>query len=136
MKKIVSVFFTLAIIMFFTGFVSAQQKAKTDITSVKQTGEMVRFTMTSSRPFIFADNRYILYVGGKEFTRSEQTEQDEKGILTFLIPAGEFNALKDGESMYLSYGEANAEEQDMETYTKQSLKCWSLGKFSSSLLTR
>jgi len=137
MKKIAVIFFSLAALLFVaTGQTQAQEKAITEITTVKQKGETILVTLTSSKPFIFANNRYALYIGEREFTKYDQKKENDKGILTFVIPADEYNIFRDGDNIYLSYGTINVAETDMEAYAKQSRRCWSLGKFSSSMLTK
>jgi hypothetical protein len=133
MKKIFVLFFSLVIVAFFSGNAVAQEKAKTEITTVKQKGTTVRVSLASSKPFIFGSNRYILYIGNKSFMLNEQSHKNGKGYMTFLIPADEFKTLGEGANMYLSYGPVNVEEQDMEQLAK-GRRCWSIGKFSKSLL--
>src|ERR1039457_5440086 len=133
MKKITALFFTLAIMLFFTGNTVAQEKAKTEITTVKQKGETVHFTLTSSKPFIFGNNRYVLYIGEKEFFRLEQSKKNGKGYMTFYIPIQDFNNLREGDGIYLSYGTVDTGDENLEEVAK-GCRCWSLGKFSKSLL--
>src|SRR5579871_2710315 len=105
MKKIFALFFSLLIAAFFLGNAIAQEKPKTEVTSVKQKGTTVRFSLTSSKSFIFGSNRYILYIGNKAFMLNEQSHKNGKGYMTFLIPVDEFKQLGDGANMYLSYGQ-------------------------------
>ena len=60
MKRIFTLIITAVLIMLSNSNLSAQEKAKTEITSVKQKDQTIRFTLTSSKPQIFADNRYVL----------------------------------------------------------------------------
>ncbi|MFI5195795.1 MAG: hypothetical protein ACHQD8_01780 [Chitinophagales bacterium] len=136
MRKIIIIFFSMAIMLFFSGYAIAQEKPKTETTSVKQKDETVRFSLTSSKPFIFGSNRYVLYIGNKEFTRNEQSHKNGKGYMTFLIPADDFNSLQEGAGIYLTYGQVNVEEADMNEMSKNSRRCWSLGQFSKNLLTK
>jgi hypothetical protein len=114
----------------------AQEKAVTKVSVVQQKGETVRFSLTSSQPFIFASNRYMLYIGDKEFALNEQSVEHEKGLMTFLIPAADFKALRDGASIYLTYGQVDVTLTNMEEMANTTRRCWSLGKFSKDLLTR
>src|ERR1700733_9363517 len=108
MRKIATLIFILFATCFFTGNVIAQEKATTEIVSVKQEGETVRLALQSSKPFIFGNNRYVLYVGTKEFfAHGEQSKENGKGQMTFVIPAQDFNNLKEGDGMYLSYGKVD-----------------------------
>ena len=122
-----------------TGNVMAQNKARTKIASVRQKGDVVLFTLNSSKPFIFGSNRYYLRIGDKAFTRNEQSHANGKGRITFFIPKGDFNKLQDASNIYLTYG--NVAEDDagsLEELSKDEefLKCWSLGKFTKTLLKK
>ncbi len=136
MRKIV-----LMLIVFITTFgyvnnINAQGKATISITSVKQKGETVRYTITSSRPFIFGNNRYVLYIGSKNFYTYEQAKKNGKGILSFLIPVKDFKELAQGAETYVTYGHVNVETTDMTELSEYSKKCWSLGKFDKALLKK
>ena len=136
MRKIIITFFSIVIMLFFSGYVIAQDKPTTQISTVKQKGEIIRVSLTSSKPFIFGSNRYILYIGNKAFTRNEQSHKNGKGSMTFLIPADDFDRLPEGANIYITYGQVNVEEDDMVEMSKTSQRCWSLGKFSKNLLTK
>jgi hypothetical protein len=136
MKKIFVLIISM-VMVFFAGKTNAQEKSIIKIASIKQAGEMVDFTLTSSKPFIFGGNRYMLFVGDKDFTRYEQSHHDGRGTITFFIPKEDFNNLKEGAAIYLSYGRVSkAGAQNMEETSKQSRRCWSLGKFSQKLQTK
>ncbi len=112
----------------------AQVKPTDKVANIKEKGSNVLFTISSSRPFIFGNNRYVLYIGKKDFSQYEQSKKNGKGLITFYIPSTEFKSLKDGVEMYLNYGAIDVEEQDMDALAKQSRKCWSLGKLNKSIL--
>lgn len=133
MKKISVLIFSVLVALCFSANVMAQAKPQTQITTVHQQDETVRFSLSSTKPFIFGDNRYVLYIGHNEFFAHEQSKQDGKGYMTFLIPADEYSRLKEGAAIYLTYGKVNVDEQDMTNLAKTS-RCWPLGKFSKSLL--
>jgi hypothetical protein len=135
MKKILFLSCTLIITLFVAGDVSAQAKSKVEISSVKQKAETVRFMLSSSKPFMVGDNRYILHIGDKEFSRYEQSKNNGKGYITFLMYTDDFDKLENDKKVYLTYGSVS-EEADMEKLSKQSARCWSLGKFSKGLLTK
>jgi hypothetical protein len=135
MKKIILLSFALIITFFVSGNVNAQEKAQTKISSVTQKGETVRYSLTSSKPFIVGNNRYILRIGDKDFFRYEQSDNKGSGSITFLIPENDFNALAEGNSVYLTYGKAS-EDADMEGLAKKSPRCWLIGKFSKDILTK
>jgi hypothetical protein len=137
MKKIIVLFLSVLFLLPFTGRVLAQEKPKTKITTVKHKGENMLFTLTSSKPFIFGSNKYYLHVGDKSFTRNEQSKSNGRGRMTFIIPTNEFNTLKDGEAIYLTYGRPSNDDMSLEEMSKDNnTRCWSLGKFSRSLLTK
>jgi hypothetical protein len=136
MRNIIVMFFSLVILMPFSGNALAQEKAKTKIAHVKQKGEDVLFTLSSSKPFIFGSNKYYLHIGDKEFTRNEQTKKNGMGYMTFIIPQVDFNSLPEGGSIYLTYGRVSQDEAMEELSKENYVQCWSLGKFSQALLTR
>ena len=136
MKKITALFFSLAMLVSFTGSAIAQEKARTKIAHVRQKEQLVLFTLTSSKPFIFGSNKYYLYIGDHEFTRNEQSKSNGKGRMTFLIPTDDFNKLTDGASIYLTYGRLTSDGgMSMAEMSRENfVQCWSLGKFSKTML--
>jgi len=136
MKPANTLFLVLAFLSFFSFPTSAQTKAVTKIAQVKEKGNTVYFTLTSSRPFIFGNNRYILYLGNKEFYRNEQSKKNGRGVLTFFIPAKDFSAVKEGSKMYLSYGSMEVDNENAEEEARSNHRQWPLGVFSKSLLTK
>lgn len=150
MKHIIALFFSLVVLLpasYKTQAqekhkskvvdVIAQEKAKTNIVNVKEKDQLIRFMITSSKPFIFANNRYILHIGNKEIYRNEQYAANGKGFMTFLIPEDDFNALQEGADIYLTYGKVSRDGMDMDAMNKADyVPFWSLGKFSKTLLTK
>jgi hypothetical protein len=137
MKKLFILFFGLVIVFLHAGKAVAQSKATVEIGTVKETGKNVNFTLTSSKQFIVGNNVYVLHIDDKVFWLYEQTENNEKGILIFHIPAEDFNNLKEGSAIYLTYGNKSMEEGEMKEMCKQEyFPCWSLGQFSKNLLTK
>jgi hypothetical protein len=136
MKKFAALLWCFVITCFCCLSATAQQKAITRIAGVKEEGSDMLFTLTSSKPFIYGNNRYTLYIGNKDFARSEQSKKNGKGVIIFYIPSSEFKMLKEGAGMYLSYGSADPEDEDMEALAKNSRRCWALGAFSKSLLKK
>jgi hypothetical protein len=132
-----TLFCSLLLLLSFSVNVFAQQKIEKNIASVKSNGEFVDFNLSSPRPFIFGNNRYILHIGNADFYRNKQTiNPDRTGSMTFLIPISDFNALKDGAAIYLTYGQPTTDNNDLEELSKGALPCWSLGKFDKSLLNK
>ena len=137
MKNISTLFFGLAILLSLSGNVFAQQKMAKSIATVKEDGEFIDFNLSSPKPFIFGNNRYILHIGSADFYRNKQTiNSDRTGSMTFFIPAGDFNALKEGAAIYLTYGQPSTDNNDLEELSKADAPCWSLGKFSKTLLSK
>lgn len=113
----------------------AQQLVTTEISSVQMNGKNVDFTIVSSRPFIFAGNRYVLHAGSKEFFRYQQSKDNGKGVITFFVPVDDFNNLREGAGMYLTYGDGPDNEAVLEARSKTNpVRCASLGKFTKQLL--
>jgi hypothetical protein len=136
MKKFAA-FLLLFIVMGFTSYrLPAQTKAVTKIAQVKEKAGTVYFTLNSSKPFIFGNNRYILHMGGKEFFRNQQSKKNGKGVLTFMIPAKEYEEIQEGVKMYLSYGNMDVDGEDVDAHAEASSRQWPLGSFTKSLLTR
>lgn len=137
MKNIITLAFSLFVLLPLSGKIFAQEKARTKIAHVKQKDETILFTLSSSRPFIFGNNRYILHIGNNDFFRNKQSKNNGKGIMTFMIPATDFNALQEGTAIYLTYGQPTTDNSELEELSKNSdTPCWSLGKFSKTLLTK
>ncbi len=134
MHKRVVLFLSFLLFLFTPGFSAASEKAIVKIASVRQKGEEIHFALSSSKPFIFGSNPYVLYIGSKEFTRLEQTNEEDKRTISFVISKAEYRTLKEGAKMYLSYG--RVEDMDIEKHSRQSLKCWKLGTFSRKLLKK
>jgi len=122
--------------IFRTQIAAAQVKARSEISGARQRDGDIALTITCPKPFINGNNRYILYTGHKEFGRYEISRKDGKGVITFLIPKDEFNHLAEGSPVYMTYGHVEAEETDMEALAASSHRCWSLGKFSRSVLKK
>lgn len=137
MKKILFLVFSLFILTIGTNPIHAQSRLKATVTiaSLKQTGDQVRFTIKSSRPLIFGNNEYVLYIGKKEFSLSEVPADDANKTITFLLNEADFKALEEGAPMYVTYGHVNT-EMDMVAYAQQSHKCWAIGTFNKALLTK
>ncbi len=137
MKYIHTFILGFAFVCSFSGSVCAQEKIAKSIASVKENGEFINFSLTSPRPFIFGNNRYILHIGSNDFYRNKQSiNSDRTGSMTFFIPAGEFNSLKEGAAIYLTYGQPSTDNNDLEELSKADVPCWSLGKFSKTLLRK
>ena len=141
MKRLIILFITCISIFYFSGIAIAQEKAKTEITSVKQNGQTIEFIIASDKPFYVGGNIHILHIGSKDFTHSRQTKNNGKGTLTFLIPITDFNSLTEDDNVWISYGNLLKETPDEKTdikamCEKSPQKCWYLGKFSKQLLSK
>ena len=136
MRRFRALVFILALIGIFQENLIAQTKPVDKVASVKESGHNILFSITSTKPFVFGNNRYVLYIGRKEFKQYEQSKKNGRGLITFFIPVSDFKNLQDGEGMFLCYGSIEVEELDMDALAKQSRKCWALGKFKKSILTK
>jgi len=138
MKNIAVLFFSLFVLCTVSDLAIAQQKAVTSIASVRAQGSFVNITLTSSKPFIFANNRYILHIANKEFYSSRQSfDKNGIGSMIFMVPDADFNALSEGADIYLTYGKVSVDGKDMDAMSKAEFApFWSLGKFSKTLLTK
>ncbi len=115
----------------------AQNKATLEIGTVKQKDKMVAFTINSSHRFVVGGNTYVLHIGPAEFAHYKQSFKSGVGSLVFQVPVAAYNSLKDGNSMYLTYGHKDESEKEMEAQSKEAQgSVWSLGKFSTKLLTK
>ncbi len=138
MKNITVLLLVILLMLPYAERAAGAEKVKTKVSYVRRKGELVEFSVTSSKPFIFGSNKYYLHVGDREFTRAAQSKSNGKGRLTFLIPEEDFRALKEGAGVYLTYGNPNVEDgASYEDLSKiNSARCWSLGKFSRSMLAK
>ena len=141
MKKLMTLLLCCAMTFAIPQVASAFEKAKTKISTVKQKGNEVVFTLTSSKRFIVGGNDYILFIGNKHFEENRNLSIDGKGIMTFIISKEDFGKLTDGDGIYLTYGHMTRDEEhegeEMAELCRQNNKrVWSLGKFSSKMLTK
>lgn len=138
MKNLIIVLVSLCGIFYFPNAI-AQQVHKARIGTVKQKNNTIEFTVTSSVPFYVGGNVYVLHIGNKTFRLSEQTSDDKnRGYLKFFIPVDEYNKLKEGNAVYLTYGymHTNEEQEVLAVSKKDPDRCWQVGKFSKKLLTK
>lgn len=107
------------------------------VTKIIQNGERFELTVSDSKEFYVGGDIYILHVGKKDFSLNKQNNRDGKGTIIFYIPVTEFNALTDGDYIWMSYGnkfkKAPDSTVDPATFCKKNKRCWALGKFSKSL---
>ena len=137
MKNITALLFSLVFLLPFSNKAVAQEKARIKIAHVKQKAETILFTLSASKPFIFGSNKYYLHIGDKDFTRNEQSKNNGKGRMTFFIPVDDFNKFPVGDEIYLTYGKLSGDGMSMEAMSKENfVQCWSLGKFSKTLLAK
>lgn len=115
------------------------QEVHSEITSVMQNDNTVEFSISSNKVFYTGDNLYILHVGTEEFKLSKQYKTDAGGIITFLIPLEDFNALAEAAFIWMSYGEKikNGNEAEIEKLSKEYPGIfYSLGKFRKDMLNK
>ncbi len=129
----------VAIILLCSYHAFAQDKQKVSIATVKRSNNTINFTLTSDKPFYVGNNVFVLYIGSKNFHLSKQSNDETgNGSITFYIPSDDFNTLKEDELMYLNYGFASEEQViQMEQLSKENVnRCWPLGSFSKTLLSK
>ncbi len=137
MKTVAVLFFSLFVLCSGSVRATAQQKAVTSIASVKEQGQLINFMLTSSKPFIFGNNRYIMHVGDKVFYSDRQSFNNSIGSMSFLVSVSDFNTLQEGADIYLTYGRVSTDNKDIRAMNNADLiPFWSLGKFSKTLLTK
>ena len=126
-----------------TGFsqITPTQSAPTDaskpritISTVSLKNDIVQFTLVSSKHFIVGGNIYVLTIGNKEFPHSTQDIMGDNGIITFLIPKADFDALPDGSNIYLTYGHSGKTARHTDPLNDHTATFWSVGIFSKALL--
>lgn len=131
MRKL-SILFIACISFLFSETVFAQSSA--NISKVIKNGQRMELTIVGSKPFRIGGNIHILHIGTKEFSLNKQNTIEGKGIITFYIPVEEYNALTEGEYVWMSYGnkfkKAPDPTVDPATFCKENTNCWALGKFS------
>ena len=120
--------------------VSAQALPAATIKKVKQVNNTVEFTVASSSAFYVGNNIFILRIGKRSFDLSRQENIDDKGLLTFLIPADQYFSLFEGEKIFLTYGQLLPDEsvdsELMEVCSRQPDACQHLGYFHEKLLSK
>ena len=126
----------IACISFISSDIAFAQSAA--ITKITQNGERIELTVSDSKDFYVGGNIYILHVGKKDFSLSKQNNRDGKGAITFYIPVAEFNALTEGDYIWMSYGNKFKKAPDptvdpAKFCKKNPKKCWALGKFAKTL---
>jgi hypothetical protein len=138
MKKLLLILTVLVGVSATALTVLAQDKQKAKIGQIKQETDKVTMTVTSSKEFYVGGNVHILYLGDKSFSLYDQQNEDGRGMLKFYIPTEDFNAIKDGVRVYMSYGELVLEEgESVEDVCKENFcPCWSLGKLNKKQLKK
>jgi hypothetical protein len=132
-----SIFCSLAILLSILISGTAQAQSTASITSVKQNGERTEVTVSSAKKFYVGGSTHVLHIGNKEFSLNKQVNKEGKGTIIFYIPAAEFNALTEGEEVYMTYGSKfrkGTDPKDVALFCKKNPKvCWYLGKFTKTL---
>jgi hypothetical protein len=143
MKKIFNKTLLLAVFFALGINVSNAQNSSISLARtgvVKQVDNTIEFTINASEPFYVGGNMHILTIDKERFSLYRQEDLDGKGKLIFLIPSISFSKLKEGASIYLSYGEVLDElstDDEMQDVCKISPdRCKYLGSFSKSILSK
>jgi hypothetical protein len=114
------------------------EKSSMAITKLVRNGATIELSISADKPYYVGGNLQVLYIGNKHFTHSKFSESKGKHIITFLIPQADYALLKEGDAVWMTYGEITRGEQealpDMEAYLKANPKsCWKLGKLHKKL---
>src|SRR5437879_2462915 len=104
MKKIIFLCIVSLAVFCFSWKVVATGNPRAAITTVKQNGTTIEFSIASAGKFRIGNNVQVLHVGAKNFSLSKQHDDPGKSILTFLIPLSDFNSLVENDDVWLSYG--------------------------------
>jgi hypothetical protein len=135
MKIIIKCFFLIVLGLGagLAGF--SKSKAIIEVKEAKLVNQTVELTLHGNKPFPVGNNLFILHVDGKEFSHSRQAKKTSDALLTFLIPVADFRSLREGSTMYVTYGHSGMSESSLETFSKEAQgTCWKIGLFSATLL--
>lgn len=135
MKKAIFLFYILVMTCCTTSVATAQEKQKARIGLIRQNGNTVTLTVTSSTEFYMGGNKHMLYIGTKKYDLYDQNNIDGHGMLKFFLPTADYKAMKNGTPVYLSYGELEVDnEQQLAEMSKDAdTKCWYLGKLNKKV---
>ena len=114
----------------------AVDKVTATLSAVKKTPKFIEFTVKANKPFPVTNNRWVLYIGKRTYTRSHNFSKDGNGLLVFYVPADEVALLQEGNLMCVSLGSMfNGKEDQIEKICADgSAPCWNLGKYTSGLI--
>lgn len=130
--------FLLSLWMADAANVHAQVNSKATIGNIFKVGENVEFAINAPEPFYVGGNVFVLHIGQLYTDRYRQTDADAKGTLTFIIPESQYSQLKEGLSIYLSYGvfwtEQATEEEALDACNGSPDKAKYLGKLTAQML--
>lgn len=118
--------------------VNAQVNSKSTIGNIVRIGQNVEFTINAPEPFYVGANVFVLHIGQFTADRYRQTDVDGKGALTFIIPENQYLLLKEGLSIYLTYGvfwtEEASDEEALDACNVSPDKAKYLGKLTAQML--
>ncbi len=118
--------------------VNAQVNSKSTVGNVVRIGQNVEFTINAPEPFYVGGNVFVLHIGQLSTDRYRQTDVDGKGTLTFIIPENQYSHLKEGMSIYLSYGvfwtEEATDDDVLDACKSSPVKAKYLGKLTGQML--
>ena len=136
MKAIFSLLFFLLALFSNKPLAVAFDKPKTEMVTMVKKNQVVEITLQSSKPFLMANNRYILYIGDKTFMKSHQSTKEGKGFMVFYVPYPDLKNMAPGAAIYLSFGQISKGKtgQIEELCAQDNIPCWNLGKFEPNLI--
>lgn len=132
---------TLLFLLLSTGLFACVGSKSTETPPVESAKEVVKFegaenvgdkihvNLSSDEPFRVGGNEYWLTIGESSFFLSLQDLKPTGYHLAFLLSPEEYNSLRDGDPMYLTYGEYMKGDEKI----PNNKSFWDLGTFKKSL---
>ena len=105
------------------------------VKSVRTVNSTVEIELESSKEFPIRNEVVVLRIGKTEISRSKSPKSGSLKTLIFMLTPAEFEQLKDGDQMIVTYGRDNDEVTAMSGRSAHDPR-WDFGKFSKALLGR
>ncbi len=140
MKRHFQGFLIILLTLGFLGNVSAQEKQKANISSIKWVNDQVELTILSPKSFYVGANIFVLYIDNIKIDRNKQYNIGKKGALVFYIPKSQFDQIKDQSTVWMTYGEyleSDFSNQLLTQFAKENpYNTWNLGVLKKSKLKK
>lgn len=105
------------------------------ISDIQGNNDIIRIHLISDSILYAGSRPYVLHIGDRDFSLSEQNDDDSGTHLTFLIPARDFDLLTDHSEVVLTYGLATRSSNTTDK-KESNLPAWKVGFLDKSLLKR